>query len=470
MDVEIISKEFIKPSSPTPLHLKTYKLSLLDQLHDHCYPPVSLYYPLKQDTELSISSTDIDQIVSKRLQLLKQSLSETLSSFYPLAGKMKDKLSVDCNDEGIYFAEARAKCTLNEFLNRPDLSLVIFKFHPVVGNEQRQSKEIAGAHVGKIQVTRFSCGGLVICACILHMVADGVTLGSFLMSWAARAGKNIGEDTSICPNYEISSLFPQNDHTYPREATAFSKSGKFVVRRFVFDAQAIANLKAKATTSSTSLQNPSRVEVVTALISKRIMAAFKAKSGSYKPNLLTRVLNLRPLVRPPLSENSFGNFVWNADALCKDHDDEVELDGLVWKLRESFTKVVKRLQGDGEGSLISLCEGIKDENKEVFADAKDRISFSSVCNFPFYDIDFGWGKPIWMNFTSFDGSIVQFANFVILSDTRSGDGIEAWLHLLEEDLALLELDRELLGFASLDPTPLGKCSSISHNVIPQSKL
>ncbi|KAJ9542120.1 hypothetical protein OSB04_028626 [Centaurea solstitialis] len=32
MEIEIISKESIKPSSPTPHHLKTFELSILDQL------------------------------------------------------------------------------------------------------------------------------------------------------------------------------------------------------------------------------------------------------------------------------------------------------------------------------------------------------------------------------------------------------------------------------------------------------
>uniref|UniRef100_A0A6N2KB76 Uncharacterized protein n=1 Tax=Salix viminalis TaxID=40686 RepID=A0A6N2KB76_SALVM len=32
MEIQIISKEIIKPSAPTPHHLRTYKLSAVDQL------------------------------------------------------------------------------------------------------------------------------------------------------------------------------------------------------------------------------------------------------------------------------------------------------------------------------------------------------------------------------------------------------------------------------------------------------
>ncbi|GLT69016.1 hypothetical protein SLA2020_412020 [Shorea laevis] len=97
MEVEIISEECIKPSSPTPANLRTHKLSLLDQTIPPIYTPMILYYPMNQ----RISHPIVD-IVSQRSHLLKQSLSETLTRFYPFAGKIKDNLSVDCNDEGVF--------------------------------------------------------------------------------------------------------------------------------------------------------------------------------------------------------------------------------------------------------------------------------------------------------------------------------------------------------------------------------
>jgi hypothetical protein len=84
MEVEIISKECIKPSSPTPPSLKTYKLSLLDQVVPSAYIPMIFFYPMNK----SISHSVVD-IVSQRSHLLKQSLSNTLTRFYPFAGKIK---------------------------------------------------------------------------------------------------------------------------------------------------------------------------------------------------------------------------------------------------------------------------------------------------------------------------------------------------------------------------------------------
>ncbi|KAJ0025542.1 hypothetical protein Pint_09250 [Pistacia integerrima] len=133
------------------------------------------YYP-NQDTNLSPSD-----IISQRLQLLKQSLSETLSRFYPFAGKVKDSLSIDCNDEGIYFIKARVQNPLTEFLNQPDLSF-INKFLPY--HLYWSATPTEGTHVAIVQVTTFSCGGIVIGVYVSHIIADGTALSSFIKSWA----------------------------------------------------------------------------------------------------------------------------------------------------------------------------------------------------------------------------------------------------------------------------------------------
>ncbi|KAB2617624.1 hypothetical protein D8674_013493 [Pyrus ussuriensis x Pyrus communis] len=66
--------------------------------------------------------------------------------------------------------------------------------------------------------------------------------------------------------------------------------------------------------------------------------------------------------------------------------------------------------------------------------------------FPFYEPDFGWGKPPWVT------SGTEFKNLIVLMDTRDGDGIEVSLNLKEEDLAIFESTKELLEYASLNPT------------------
>jgi shikimate O-hydroxycinnamoyltransferase len=137
--------EYIKPSSPTPPNrLKTHKHSL-DQFVPNVYVPIILFYPMNQSTDHSV-----DDIVSQRSQLLKQSLSETLARFYPFARKVKDSsLSIDCNDEGVYYTEASVNCHLVECLNQPNTAL----FYRFLRGEALGKELTAGDHVAMIQVS-----------------------------------------------------------------------------------------------------------------------------------------------------------------------------------------------------------------------------------------------------------------------------------------------------------------------------
>ncbi|RXH86564.1 hypothetical protein DVH24_021837 [Malus domestica] len=66
--------------------------------------------------------------------------------------------------------------------------------------------------------------------------------------------------------------------------------------------------------------------------------------------------------------------------------------------------------------------------------------------FPFYEADFGWGKPSWVSFAGF-----SVKNVVCFVDKRDCNGIEIWLTLSEESMALFESNPELLAYASLNP-------------------
>ena len=48
----------------------------------------------------------------------------------------------------------------------------------------------------------------------------------------------------------------------------------------------------------------------------------------------------------------------------------------------------------------------------------------------------------------------MFPNTIMLMDTKCSSGIEARVRLDKEDITVLEQDKELLVFASLDPSPI----------------
>ncbi|CAI9117086.1 OLC1v1018414C1 [Oldenlandia corymbosa var. corymbosa] len=451
METKLISQVIIPPSSPTPTHLKIFKLSQLDQLIPAPYAPIVLFYP-------NPNSASFPQII-KRVESLKKSLSKTLALFYPLAGTIRDDLSIDCNDKGAYFAVTKVNCQLFQFLNKPDIQM-ISKFLPC---DAGYVGPMEGTRVTNIQVNVFECGGMAIGLCISHKILDGSALDTFLRSWAtAAAAAGDGEVEDITePNFIASSLFPANDCWLRDTAMGMWKSsfkmGNSVTKRFVFDSAAISGLRSLA--AAGLRRKPTRVEAVSAFLWKCVMAAGKSKSS-----MLTHVVNLRKRAVPALSGNSIGNLIWISSAKCSPGKEqpgglELELPALAEKIQFSISKIngeyIKKMMHAGnDGSSTQMRKSLKEiaEFGSISGGGAEYLGFSSWCGFGFYEVDFGWGKPVWVS--SYALSAPVFMNLVILMETRNGDGIEAWVTLDEQEMDVLEQDQQVLEFVTLDPSPL----------------
>lgn len=168
MEVKIVSKESIKPSSSTPSHLRTFELSILDQLITIPYVPIILYYP-------NHNGDNNFQALAKSVAL-KNSLSKTLTQFYPLAGTIKNDLSIDCNDVGVNYVVTFVDCRLDGFLIHPDYRL-INRFLPL---EPSFNESCVGGRVTHVQVNIFHCCGIAIGLCVSHKILDGSALYTFL--------------------------------------------------------------------------------------------------------------------------------------------------------------------------------------------------------------------------------------------------------------------------------------------------
>ncbi|KAI3932745.1 hypothetical protein MKW92_028011, partial [Papaver armeniacum] len=113
MKIEVVSKESVRPSFPTPKNFRTYNLSGIDQLLPAFYMDHILYYSNLDSNDSSIGDDEEDKNMifsassRHRCDVLKKSLAETLTRYYPLAGRIKDEKSVECNDEGVDYIEAR---------------------------------------------------------------------------------------------------------------------------------------------------------------------------------------------------------------------------------------------------------------------------------------------------------------------------------------------------------------------------
>ncbi|KAK1392166.1 Transferase, Chloramphenicol acetyltransferase-like domain protein [Heracleum sosnowskyi] len=431
MVVQIVTKENILPTAPTPDALKIFKLSVLDQTQVELYVPLMLFY-------LNNNTGNLDSVISDKSKLLKQSLSETLTRYYPFAGKVRDDFHIDCNDEGVYYIETRVNCSLLDFLGQsPGDELV----NRLVPEEARESP--MGNYILIIQANIFSCGGIALCTCISHKFLDGTTYTLFLKDWTSAARGSSSE--IVNPNFSVPSLFPQIPSLSFKNPMSFSKI-KFASQRFVFDGPKIAALKAKTKLLSSGSES-SRFEVVAALLWKCVAkAACKSNKSSLGDPLNMGVfMNLRG--KKCLLKNSVGNLVWPALAQCK-LSPELEHKTLVDEIKKCKAGIsddfVEAIKGDaGTPTLVKIAEMM----------TSGEISFSlwitSMCNMGLYQLDFGWGKPVWFYFCN-----LKLVNFISLCDAGAGGGIQAIVSLSEEEMTFFENDPELLAFASVNPALL----------------
>ncbi|OVA20486.1 Transferase [Macleaya cordata] len=452
MKVEVVLKEIIKPSSPTPPHHKTFNLSFFDQIAPPIYIPLVLYYTNDNDNK---SLRDV----------IKKSLSESLTRFYPLAGRINDdNSSVDCNDDGVDYLEAKVtNGRLSQLIKHPDIH-VLERFLPCEPYSSDDQSKGNSKVLLAVQVNVFEdCGGMVIGMCISHRLADASSSATFINDWAATA-RGATEQIMV-PCFELPTLFPKVDlmgFTPPGGIKNKLEQQLLVTKRFVFDASKIAELKKRISIAANSnggliIDNiqeypmMTRVEAVSAFIWKRFVELDQAKVGvaaaaAARVYSVTHAVNLRTRMVPPLPTNAFGNMYNPAFALFMNTEDEKDhtYPNLVGKVKEAIKKIdgdhVRKLQSTD--AYLNYMKQIKSINSSGQTSTV-MLHFSSWCRFPLYEADFGWGKPTWATTAP-----LPFDNVIVLMDTRSGDGIEAWVNMTKEDMDEFQLDKELLAFVS----------------------
>ncbi|KAJ9542119.1 hypothetical protein OSB04_028625 [Centaurea solstitialis] len=303
--------------------------------------PIVLYCP-------NHNGTNILQALERALAL-KKSLSKTLTQYYPLAGTIKNDLSIDCNDVGASYAIALVRCRLNELLSHPDHKQLnrLLPFQPSF--ERCSCNKCSSEHF-------FLIWWISIGLCVLHRVVDGAALYSFLRGWTDMA---CGAKEVVHPNFTAPSLFRAKD-LWLREASmamcgSWLKKGKCITKIFVFDSDSIARLKDEATRNGVKI--PTSVEVVTALTWKCALAASKQTAGFQKPSCLTHLVNLQRKIASTLTKDLIGNVIWPATAKYPTNH-EITLHGLVKNVRESISKI--------DMEFVNKAQGEKGYNARVY--------------------------------------------------------------------------------------------------------
>nr|KAJ0219858.1 hypothetical protein LSAT_V11C200078580 [Lactuca sativa] len=449
--IRVMSIQHVKPDKPTPQELRLYKLSALDQINIPSYVPFIFFYPNNVNGNANIN---IDNLMVERSKLLRDSLSETLTRFYPFAGKYMDDNNIVCTDEGVHYVETQVDGDLSSFVAKPDYNLL----QGLLPSPLNSTEPTRGQYLVMIQVNFFSCGGVAISMYNSHKLIDGRTYSTFLNAWPS-AAKGDDPQKMVYPNFVSSSLFLPNTKAASNASCPLSflavrplmlKSGKCSTKRFRFDSSTLQALKAKAaeTVSST------RVVAVTSLIWKCATAAARKLNGE-RPSILQFALNIRGRFTPPIPENAIGNICWTGVANCE-LKDRLSLETMIGHVKAGIAKVdssyLEKFKGEHGSDYI--VDGMKRLGGQMSSYDADYYSSSSMCNSGLYEADFGWGRPVWSCYGNFNDNIPLYANIIILMDTRKGDGVEAWVTLGQEEMDILENDPDLLLYASVEPSPL----------------
>ncbi|KAH8507068.1 hypothetical protein H0E87_009537 [Populus deltoides] len=387
MEVQITSRKLLKPSVQTPPHLQILKLSILDQYP--YYVPNIFYY--------TNANHEIENINTQKLvEQLEKSLLEQEPKPYELLRRLVPSLA-----------------------------------------------ESATSPLLAIQVNIFRCGGLAIGVLNSHRIAGRWTMSRFINAWATTHFHDQGISKVTPPTFVSPFIFPDSSRlSFPVPPPRMA-SKKIVAKIFRFDREAIEKLKSEVISGADSgvKHHPSRVEVVSALIWKALISVAKEKHGYLRSSSMSLPFNLRGKVGVPL-DNQCGN-------LCRPiiaRFDAKNQSKLVLSELVSLIGDAKRRASSECVKAINIPEMVTNSFADMFEELNksevDIFRFTSWCRMGLYEVDFGWGKPAWVSV------VPPNIELTILNDTKSGDGIEAWLNLHEKDMIQLQQDPDIMAFTS----------------------
>ncbi|KAK3192929.1 hypothetical protein Dsin_024239 [Dipteronia sinensis] len=425
MEIHIASREMIKPSSPTPNHLRSHKMSPMDLIVRDSYFSFAIFYS-------SGSTTSSHH--------LKKSLSKTLTDYYPFAGRLnKDHnlSSVDSDDYGVTFVEARVAGDIFGLLKSAELEPMVKRLRAYNPDQMLSA-----------QANYFDCGGVAIIVSFRHVIADATAAANFLKNWSidyCGGNSNIKDFVS-----DFTTIFPDQQNSSPLskiDSQAIDDlSEEAISKRFVLDDCKVAALREKVGNQAT------RFEAVLALIWGAMINSTEEEDQESNSQQFATIfpINLRKKINPPLPEQCIGSVCtlgmtfWPTMETVDHSKTASKVHGLIGLVDEYATKGFE----NGWKNLIMDYSGIDSKCKTR------AISVISYLRLPFYEADFGSGKPIWV---SISNDLMK--DTVGLLDTCDGQGVEVWVRLSKEQMIRFQQDPAILAYASFNPTLQSSSSS-----------
>ncbi|XP_040378609.1 agmatine coumaroyltransferase-2-like [Oryza brachyantha] len=383
---------------------------------------------------------------------LEVGLARAMAVYREWAGRLgvgpDGRRSVLLNDAGARFVEAAVDAPLAvavPFRPSPEVK----RLHPSIDGAAPAAEELL-----QVQVTRFSCGSMVLGVASHHSIADGQAAADFLVAWGLatrrlpvaplpvrdRATRFVPRDPPLVE-------FPHRETEYTAPAPAPAKKDgddddeelgsaahdKIKVHKVHFTKDFVSRLKARASSGlPPSRRGYTTFESLVAHLWRAVTAARGLVAGETTKIRIS--VNGRARMRPPAPRGYFGNLVLWAFPRCDAGD-------LVSRTVKHAAELIHRaVAGVDDAYLRSFVDfassgAVESEGLVPTADTNQvvlcpNLEVDSWLGISFYDLDFGGGCPFYFmpSYLPMEGTLFLVPSFL-------GDGsIEAYVPLFENHL------------------------------------
>ncbi|KDP43927.1 hypothetical protein JCGZ_05394 [Jatropha curcas] len=372
-------------------------------------------------------------------------LQRALSEYREWAGRLGENEKGDpvifLNDKGVKLVEASVDSKLDGLMPLKPSSILL-SLHPSL----KDVEELV-----QVQLTRFTCGSLVIGFTSHHLVADGQSTSNFLIAWGKAAR---GLDISPLPFHDRTIFKPRKPPIFEFEHRGVEFKSKVVkdfhnynncldnnfaddiiIHKVHFTLAFLSKLKFRASPPSSTNNKPySTFECLVAHLWRSIT---KARGlGRFETTSVRISVNGRNRMSPPVPNEYFGNLVlWAfpssrvkelvneplSHAAKLIHDAILKVNNNYFK---SFIDFATHKAENEEEELVLTAE----MNKSALC---PNLEVDSWLRFPFYDLDFGGGNPY-----LFMPSYFPTEGMLFLLPSFIGDGsIDAYIPLFLDNAA-----------------------------------
>ncbi|KAL8243543.1 hypothetical protein R6Q59_009801 [Mikania micrantha] len=355
-------------------------------------------------------------------KLMRDALSRALVPFYPMGGRLgKDqngRIHIDCQGQGVLFMEAESDGVIDDFGDFAPTSH-LQKLIPAID----LSQGIESYPLLLLQVTFFKCGGVSLGVGMHHYTCDGTSALHFMNTWADMAR---GLDLRMPPFIDRTLLRardpprPAYDHieyhiSPPMKLPLNAQPHETAVSIFKLTRDQLNTLKEKSREDGSPI-NYSSFEIFSGHVWKCICRARGLPDD--QETKLYFAADGRAHLEPALPSGYFGNVIFpnNATALVGEI-----LSNPSWYGASKIREALVRRTSDYLKSTIDFLELQPDLLSLVGAIVESyrtsNIAITTWAWLPIHDVDFGWGRPIFMGPGGID---VEGVSTVLPSPIKDG--------------------------------------------------